>query len=242
MPSSLSNSPPYPFPATMWSKVLRTRDEPAARQALDQLCTLYWLPVVGYVRALGCAADEAEDVAQEFFAMFLRREGFRRAEQERGTLRSYLKSAIRHHVLHWVRDRSAQRRGGGVAAVALDAEDVPEIPVNDEPAMRYDEEWAVTVMERALAATKESYARRGKPALFEALKPALMQSGDGDCAAIAKDLGMTRGAFAVELHRARRRLADLLREEVAQTVTDPADVDAELLHLLRVLARTEVAS
>lgn len=226
----------------MWSKVLRTRDEPTAQAALDQLCGLYWRPVAGYVRALGCAPDEAEDVTQEFFAGFLRREGFQRAEQERGTLRSYLKTAIRHHVFHWIRDRSTQRRGGGAVAVALDGDDAPDLPSNDEPEMQYDEQWAVTVMERALGAMKENYVSRGKAEMFEKLKPSLMQAGEGDAAEMAVALGMSRGAFAVEQHRARRRLAELLRQEVAQTVMDPAEVDAELLHLLRVLARTEVAA
>lgn len=223
----------------MWSKVLRTRDEPTARTALDQLCTLYWQPVVGYIRALGCHHDEAEDVAQEFFASFLRREGFQRAEQERGTLRSYLKTAVRHHVMHWRRDHATQRRGGGMQTVALDDEDAPELPANDEPAIHYDEQWAVTVMERALAAMKESYAKRGKVELFELLKPTLTQSAHGQGTESAESLGMARGTFAVEQHRARRRLAELLREEVAQTVVDPGDVDAELMHLLRVLAQTE---
>lgn len=228
-----------PFPATMWSKVLRTRDEPTAHAALDQLCSIYWQPVVGYIRALGCGFDEAEDVAQDFFSTFLRREGFQRAEQARGTLRSYLKTAVRYHVLHWRRDRAALRRGGGLEPLALDDEDAPELPANDEPDIHYDEQWAVTVMERALTAMRESYARRGKAEVFEALKPALMQPDDGDGAVTAEMLGMARGTFAVEQHRARRRLAELLRAEVAQTVAEPEEVDAELLHLLRVLAQTE---
>ena len=232
----------YPFPATMWSKVLRTRDEPSARTALDQLCALYWPPVVGYVRALGCGIDEAEDVAQEFFATFLRREGFQRAEQERGTLRAYLKTAIRHHVLHFIRDRATQRRGGGREAVALDDGAAPELRSNDEPAMHYDEEWALTVLARALSAMRESYAQRGKAALFEKLKLVLMQSAQSQGAEAADALGMARGTWAVEQYRAWRRLAEALRAEVAQTVLDPGEIEAELMHLLRVLARTEVAA
>ena len=238
----MSDFAAHAFPATMWSKVLRTRDEPTARTALDQLCALYWQPVVGYMRALGCGFDEAEDVAQDFFATFLRRDGFQRAEQERGTLRSYLKTAIRYHVMHWRRDRATQRRGGGAEAIALDGDDAPELQTNDEPAMHYDQQWAITVMERALAAMKASYAKRGKLELFEKLKPTLMQAEHGDGADTAAELGIARGTFAVEQHRARRRLADLLREEVAQTVIDPADTDAELMHLLRVLAQAEVAA
>ena len=227
------------FPATLWSRVLRTRDETTARSALDQLCTSYWSPVVSYICALGCDPTEAEDLAQEFFATFLRREGFQRAEQERGTLRSYLKTAIRYHVMHWRRDNAAQRRGGGHEPVALDAEDAPELPARDEATDHYDEQWALTVMERALSALRETYERRNKLPLFELLKPTLMQADYGDASSVAEQLGITRGAFAVEQHRARRKLAELLRNEVTQTVTDPAEVEEELLHLLRVLAQSE---
>jgi DNA-directed RNA polymerase specialized sigma24 family protein len=230
------------FPATMWSRVQRTRDEASAVTALDQLCTIYWKPVVSYVRALGCPSDEAEDVAQDFFATFLRREGFQRAEQERGTLRSYLKTALRYHVMHWRRDAATQRRGGGALPIVLDAEDAPELPASDDVASKYDEEWAVTVMERSLAALKESYDKRGKSELFVKLKPTLMSAEHGDGLAVAESMGIARGTFAVEQHRARRRLAELLRAEVAQTTSDPAEIEEELLHLLRVLAQTEAAA
>ena len=231
--------PAQHFPITMWSRVLRTRDESTARFALDQLCSAYWTPVVRYVRALGCNPGEAEDVAQEFFATFLRREGFQRAQPERGTLRSYLKTAIRYHVLHWRRDHSTQRRGGNLEPIELDAEEAPELPARDEATDLYDEQWALTVMERALTELKAGYAHRGKLPLYERLKPTLMQAEHGDASAVAEELGITRGAFAVEQHRARRKLAELLRNEVAQTVDDPAEVDAELLHLLRVLSQSE---
>jgi len=233
----------FPFPATLWSRVLRTRAEATdARAALDDLCRVYWPPVVGYLRALGCGFDEAEDVAQDFFATFLRRQGFQRAEQGLGTLRSYLKGAIRHHLLHWRRDQSTQKRGGNLTPIALDAADAPDLPAPEDAAsLRYDEHWAVTVMQRALLALREGYEQRGRLPLYDKLLPLLFQSEYGDTAALASALGMTRGALAVEQHRARKKLADLLRSEVMQTVEDAAETEAELMHLLRVLARTEGA-
>lgn len=229
----------FPFPATAWSRVLRTRGDQAeesAKLALDQLCAAYWQPVEGYLRALGCPPQESEDVAQDFFATFLRRDGFQRAEPERGRLRAYLKSAIRHHLFHWQRDRATQRRGGGAEAIALDAEGMPELPVTDAADTQYDEQWALIVMEHALDELKSGYTRRGRLDVYERLKPTLLAAEDADVAAMAGQLGMTRGALAVEQHRARRRLADLLRAQVAETVDDPAEVDIELMHLLRVLA------
>ena len=243
MDSGHANSTPaaYPFPATLWSRVLRTREEAQARAALDELCRVYWTPVVGYLRALGAGVDEAEDIAQDFFATFLRRHGFQRAERGLGTLRSYLKGAVRHHLRHWRRDHATLKRGGEAVRVELDADEAQELPAHDEAALRYDEQWAVTVMQRALTALRESYEQRGKTALYEHMKPLLFHADYGDTAALAAQLGLTRGALAVEQHRARQRLASLLRAEVLHTVEDEADVDTELAHLLRVLAQTEGA-
>lgn len=239
MPSAAPSSHAFPFPATMWSRVLRTResnDLGTARVALDQLCAAYWEPVAGYLRALGCPEQESEDVTQDFFATFLRREGFQRAQPEQGKLRAYLKSAIRHHLYHWRRDGAALRRGGGQEPVALDADDAPDLPAPELADYQYDVQWALVVMERAMSGLKDGYAKRGRLDIYERLKPTLLIAEYGDASALAEELGMTRGALAVEQHRARRRLAELLRAQVADTLDEAAEVDAELLHLLHVLA------
>ncbi len=237
MESLIAINRAFPFPATMWSRVLRTRggeDEGTTRKALEDLCTTYRPAVTGYLRALDCPEHEVEDVTQEFFITFLRRDGFQRAEPERGRLRAYLKSAIRHHLYHWRRDRAAAYRGGGVEPLELDADEAPELPELADA--HYDEEWALIVLERALGELKDGYVKRGRLDLYERLKPTLLTDESGDIAALTERLGMSRGALAVEQHRARRRLAELLRAEVAETVNDPAEVESELLHLLRSLA------
>lgn len=227
------HTPAFAFPATRWSRVARTREVEAGSRALEELCREYWQPVAGYVRALGCV-EEAEDIAQDFFALFLKREGFQRAQQERGTLRSYLKSAIRHHVWHWRRDRSTQKRGSGAEVVELDE----SLPVDDAEAdLAYDQEWALVVLEKALAELRAGYERRGRVALYEQLKPTLLAETT-DLDALASRLGITRNALAVEQHRARRRLADLLRQSVLETTNDAAEAEEELIHLLRVLSRS----
>ncbi len=220
---------PFAFPATLWSRVLRTRDDAQSHAAIEDLCAVYWQPVLAYVTMLGCGG-EAEDVTQEFFANFLRREGFQNAAPERGRLRAYLKTAIRHHVAHWWRDRSTQRRGGGRAPLSLDGDDLPELPAPADADAHYDTEWALAILERALARLREGYVSRNRAEVYEQLKPTLLGSGHVD------------RTLAVEQHRARRRLADLLRREVADTVDDPAEIEAELLHLLRTLAETPFAS
>lgn len=239
MSSAAPSSHAFPFPATMWSRVLRTRDSSdlgMARMALDQLCAAYWQPVAGYLCALGCPEQESEDVTQDFFATFLKRDGFQRAQPEQGRLRAYLKSAIRHHLYHWRRDGAALRRGGGQEPLALDADDAPDLPAPEMAEHQYDVQWALVVMERALSGLKDGYAKRGRLDIYEQLKPTLLIAEYGDVSALAQELGMTRGALAVEQHRARRRLAELLRAQVAETLDDAAEVDAELLYLLQVLA------
>ena len=47
---------------------------------------------------------------------------------------------------------------------------------------------------------------------------------------------MTEGAVKVAAHRMRARYRELLRDEVARTVSEPGDVDAELADLITALS------
>ena len=230
--------PEGPFPNTRWSRVVRLRETDAAarRAALEELCQTYLRPVTLYLAALGGGQD-AEDIAQDFFATFLRQAGFERADPNIGRLRAYLKTAARHHFLHWKRDHATLRAGGGVAHTSLD-ELATELPGDDAPsAASYDLDWALAVLGQALAALRAGYAERGRTELFEALKPALLGAAEALPARLAEQLGLSPNALAVEQHRARRRLAELLRAAVADTVADPREVEPELRHLLAVLAQ-----
>ena len=227
------------FPVTRWSRVVRAResnDANASRAALDELCQTYWRPVVNFLTALGCGQDAA-DVAQDFFSGFLRREGFNHANPELGRLRALLKTSVRNHFLQWRRNRAALHRGGGIEPQSLDDLPVEPASATDETAAAsYDREWALTILERALTKLRENYSQRERQELFVALKPTLFSTGKKLSDEQAVQLGFTPNALAVEQHRARRRFADLLRAEVADTVADPREVQAELLHLLKLLA------
>lgn len=230
------------FPVTRWSRVVRARateDEATRRAALDELCAAYWRPVVNYLTALGCGQDAA-DVAQDFFANFLRLDGFARANPDLGRLRALLKTSVRNHFHRWHRDQSTLRRGGDAQPKSL--EDDTTLRVRDAgdagAESIYDREWALTVLERALVQLRDSYASRDRLTLFEALKPALLAASHRLPDTTAAELGLTANALAVEQHRARRRLADLLRAEVLDTVADEREANGELMHLLKVLAQT----
>lgn len=227
------------FPATRWSRIVRARgaeDGPERHLALEELCRIYWKPVVDYLGALGCGQDAA-DVAQDFFVGFLKREGFSRADPEQGRLRALLKTSVRNHYFHWLRDRQALCRGGGTAQESLDDTNfLPRQPSQTMAESIYDREWALTVLERALRRLREYYVERNKEDLFTALKPILFQTGERISEVQASGLGLSLNAITVEQHRARRRFADWLREEVADTVAECTDLQDELAHLLKVLA------
>ena len=227
------------FPETAWTRVLQGRggDEGATARALEDLCRQYWPAIYSYVRALGLAKEEAEDAAQDFVSEFMLGDPLQRADPERGRLRSYIKQSVRHFLAKRHRDDSRQKRGGGQSPVPLeDAERFDAPAIAAPPDETYDREWAWTVMERAMASLRESYASRGKGAVFDLIKPALA-GGDSlkPYAAIGLSAGVSEAQIKLEVHRARRRLGDSLRREVAATVAVETDVEAELRYLLTVL-------
>lgn len=212
---------------------------PAAKAALDTLCTLYWEPVRRYLRALGCPEGDVADVTQEFFATFLRRGGFERADPALAKLRTFIKLAAGNFLANHWRNRAALKRGGGVTHENLD--DLPELAAEkqEEAGMAYDREWAEAVLDRALAKVAADYATRGRTAVFEAVKGGLLRAGSlPDPGRVAADLGVSEPQVRLAVHRARQRLAEALREEVACTVETPAEVEDEVRYLVGVLART----
>ena len=237
MPSSLDASGRVFFPDTAWTRVLsgRSGDEAATGRALEELCRQYWPAIYSYLRALGLTKEEAEDAAQDFVGEFMLGEPLHRADPERGRLRSYMKQSIRHFLAKRVRDAARLKRGGSYSHVALDQ--APEPGAAATPDEAYDREWAFTVMERAMTTLRESYAVRGKGAIFDLLKPALAGAEAlQPYAAIGLSAGVSEAQIKLEVHRARRRLADVLRREVAASVATDADVEAELRYLLTVLS------
>jgi len=236
---------PREFATTHWSLVVAARSDEAsrtrAREALEALCRAYWYPLYAFVRHRGYASDDAQDLTQSFFARIIETSGFASADRERGRFRSYLLGAMKHFLANeWHRDR-AQKRGGGVAFIDLDALD-PEARYALEPARpadpdaQFDREWAQEAVARALENLQAESEARGKGGQFEALKGSL--TGDEPSRKeTAARLGMTEGAVKAAVHRLRQRYRELLRAEIAQTVADPSDVDVEMRHLVAALRR-----
>jgi RNA polymerase sigma-70 factor (ECF subfamily) len=233
------------FQTTQWHIVLAAKNgnSPEADAALEELCRVYSPALFAYLRRSGYTFADAQDLAQEFLSRFVHKEWLNHLEDQRGKFRSFLLTFLKHFLSDERRRASAQKRGGGKILISLDACEADERdsigPVDGlTPDQIYERRWAQAMMTRALEQLREEYARRGKSALFEHLKEQHPgERGANSHASIARDLAMTTQAVKNALHSFRRRYAELMRREVAQTVLDPREVSDELDHLVGLFGR-----
>jgi RNA polymerase sigma-70 factor (ECF subfamily) len=231
------------FVTTHWSVVLAAGKVASseAQEALEVLCQTYWYPLYSYVRRQGHQPDDAQDLTQEFFARLLEKNYLQSADPERGRFRSFLLSAFKRF-LSKERDRErTKKRGGGRKLLPLDFE-TGERRYNLEPAHEvtaekiYEQRWALTLLDQVFARLRDELDQAGKQQEFNCLKVYLTgEAGTPSYQEVAAELAMTEGAVKVAVHRLRRRYRALVREEIAQTVAGPGDVDEELRHLFAAL-------
>ena len=233
------------FSTTRWDLVCAAVDtgSPDAERALEQLCTRYWYPLYVFVRRVGYCAADAEDLTQEFFARLLTRRYLARAEPARGRFRSYLLAGIKN-LLSDERDRALRmKRGGGQTPVsfgqeAAEARYLNDPAVQDTPELAFERAWTATLLERAAARLRAEYEAVGKGRQFDQLTEFRLDSaGQPSYRAAADALEMSESALKSAILRLRRRHHQLVREELADTVGDPAEVDEEIRHLLTVVGR-----
>ena len=238
------NSTAATFATTHWSVVLAAGQstDAQASEALEQLCRTYWYPLYAYVRREGSSAADAQDLTQEFFARLLEKHYLAQAAPQKGKFRSFLLAALRHF-LSDQRDRArAVKRGGGADCLSLDAQSAEE-RYRTEPVDRMDAEkiyerrWAMTLLEQALARLRDENVAAGKTELFERLRDFVAGESDVSCGEAAAQLALTESAVKSALHRLRQRYRELVREEIAHTVADPAEIDTELRHLIAVMSQ-----
>ncbi|HEY7002439.1 MAG TPA: sigma-70 family RNA polymerase sigma factor [Candidatus Udaeobacter sp.] len=230
------------FTTTHWSVVLEAQCQSrAAQEALEKLCRTYWRPVYGFIRRQGVGIEQAEDLTQGFFSLLLERRDFDAVRKEKGRLRSYLLTSLKHFIASEQRRTMTLKRGRGQQPIPLE-----ELRANSEIAMEpadllsadrlYERRWALTLMEQVLHRLRDEYCTAGNAALFESLKQLLPdEPGAQPRAAIASQLGMTDNALRQAFHRFRHRYQLLLREEISHTVAVASDVEDELRHLISVL-------
>ena len=231
---------PHWFVTTHWTVVLAAGDRasPLAAEALEQLCRLYWYPLYAYVRRKGHSPQDAEDLTQAFFAHFLEGNYVARASRQRGRFRSFLLTSLQNFLAHeWERAR-AVKRGGGRTLLPWDEVSVEsryqlEAASDLTPDKILEERWASTLFQKTLAGLQQEFAAAGHSKQFDRLKGFLSTEAQaGAYTELAASLGMSAGAVAVAVHRLRQRYGELVREEIAHTVSSPAEIEDELRYLI----------
>ncbi len=233
------------FTTTHWSVVLAAGhgDDSQAADALAQLCRNYWRPLYLFVRNSGYDEEAAKDSTQAFFERLLEKDYVKEADPARGRFRSFLLAALKHFLANeWDRTK-AVKRGGRFQSVALDST-VAEADLQRgmrralDPEQLFERRWAMSLLEQVDRELEAEQVAGGKAPLFSALQVYL--TGDKErppYAATASQLGMSAEAVRKAVERLRQRYAQLLRQAVAQTVSSPEEIEAELRHLRTVLSR-----
>jgi RNA polymerase sigma factor (sigma-70 family) len=232
------------FVTTRWTVVLHAgrKSSPQSDRALGELCQTYWYPLYAYVRRKGKTKEDAEDLVQAFFEKFLEKNYLEGLSAERGKFRAFLLASLKHFLANEWDKSQRQKRGGGAQHLSLDWQSADarfhlDPPDPASPDKTFDREWALALLERVIARLREECVAEGKAALFEQAKGYLMVGEQAiPYADAAQKLGMDEGAVRVAVHRLRKRYRELLRDEIAQTLDDPAQVAEELRSLQAALA------
>jgi RNA polymerase sigma factor (sigma-70 family) len=231
------------FPTTRWSLVVAAGDSHRkdARSALISLCEHYWYPLYAYLRRRGYRAEEAQDLTQEFFIRVLEGRYLDRADPEKGRFRSFILTSLKFFVADEAdRDRARKRGGGMVVSLefSFGEEQYQREPAHDEtPERIFERRWALALIDRVVERLRGEFVHNGRPEHFDRLKVFLLGQSDAPYAALAQEMNTSEGALKVAIHRLRKRYRELFRQEIAETVADPEEVESELRFLAAVLAK-----
>jgi RNA polymerase sigma factor (sigma-70 family) len=234
---------PSGFPTTRWTLIAAAggADRLSTRRALETLCEAYWYPLYAYARRRGGSPEEAQDRTQGFFTRLLETDYFDRADPDRGRFRSFLLASFNYYLLDEAGRERAQKRGGGVAPLPFEVSAGEERYRNepfhaDTPERIYERRWAQTLLDRTVARLRLEFSVQGRLEHFNKLEGCLRGASDIPYAELAQQLETSESALKVAIHRLRRRYGTLLRDEIAEIVLDPAEVDSELRYLIAALS------
>ncbi len=231
------------FPTTRWTLVVAAGDPDlkAARSALASLCENYWYPLYAYLRRRGYSSEEAQDLTQEFFVRVLEGRYLDRAQPEKGRFRAFMLTSLKFFVADEGDRARAQKRGAGLVLpleFSSGEERYQREPSHDEtPERIFERRWALSVLDRVIERLRVEFVQGGRSAHFDHLKVFLLGQPDVPYAVLARELNTSEGALKVAIHRLRRRYRELFRREIADTVSDPAEVESELRHLAATLTK-----
>lgn len=229
------------FVTTRWTVVLAAgrRSSPEADRALEELCRTYWYALYAYVRRRGHTREDAEDLVQSFFLRVLEKNYLEGVTSEKGKFRAFLLASLKHFLANEWDRAGRQKRGGHVTTLSLDWNDADtryQIDPADQlsPDKLFDRSWAITLLERVLTRTRDEMTVENKAGEFDCLKPFLTVPGRSiPYSEVAAALGKTEAAARVAVHRLRHRYRQLLRDEIAQTLSHPEQVEEEMRALFQ---------
>ncbi len=224
------------FATTHWTVVLAAGQRHTLQSdgALEELCRTYWFPLYAYVRRRGHTKEDAEDLVQTFFARFLEKNYLAGLNAERGRFRAFLLTSLKHFLINEWKKSQRLKRGGGEKLLSLDwktADTKFQVAATNEPSpdRAFDREWALALLAKVIERLQQKCAADGKAQLFAQLK-LFLTTGQGESAQaeVAKFLDMEEGAVRVAIHRLRKQYRQLLRDEIANTLSDVTMVNEEM--------------
>ncbi len=204
---------------------------------MEALCRTYWYPLYAFVRRQGRGSHDAQDLTQEFFARMLEKEYLKSAAREKGKFRTFLLVAFKRFLANDWDWQHAQKRGGFTPVVAIDQEHAEarfaaEPAHHLQPDVLFDRQWAMTLLERTMSRLHDEYLATGRAKLFEFLRDCLAREESAlSYAEIAARLNLTEAAVKMAVQRMRARYREILRAEIADTVSSPEEVEEEIRHL-----------
>jgi RNA polymerase sigma factor (sigma-70 family) len=237
------------FHTTRWTLVLSSAQSQAVggKAALAELCRLYWYPLYAFARRRGRSPHDAQDLTQGFFMHLLEHRAFTQVDRLKGKFRSFLLASFQNYLANELQRARSQKRGGKNQFISLDWED-GETRYGLEPAdfltaeKIYEARWAMTLLHHVMAQLRGQYVGQGKGAIFEQLQTFVRLGDESRVPSydeVAKRMGIGVPAVKTLIHRLRKQYTTILREEVGRTLSDPADIDAEIHSLCDALIAAE---
>jgi DNA-directed RNA polymerase specialized sigma24 family protein len=243
--AELAQPPKDIFPATRWSLVLAAQDGDAnvAQKALSELCHTYWYPLYAYARGSGLSPEDAEDRTQEFFCDLIEKQSIDRVAADKGKLRAFMLTGLKHIIISGFRKTTAAKRGGTAVHTSIDQAAAEfrfakEASHHESPDVLFEKNWAQAVLDAASAKLQQWYSTADRRPLFDAIRPFLDGRDGGQLITnVAASFKISEGTLRSAIFQMRKRYRSCIEEEIAQTVVSPEDAALELAYLKQVLAK-----
>jgi RNA polymerase sigma factor (sigma-70 family) len=229
------------FETTQWSQVAAAGDDEHRRIALESLYRTYSSPVYAFIRRRGYGRQDAQDLTQDFFLHLVDRNVFSRADPNRGKFRKFLLGSLEYFLMNAYDRARSEKRGGQAKMIFLDddsAEGAYQLTDPGQTAEQiFDARWMAGLIESTLNRLQTEMVDLGKGELYEQISGFILDGKQVSYLEVAQRTGLTISAVKGAIHRLRTRYRELLRAEVARTVSSTDDFDEEVRSIQAALQR-----